>query len=284
MDFTKDIYINKDKIYEDQEIVVLYKGFLFSNNLTNDVYISLGYGNMWDNKEEIRMKPSTFGYLATVKVGSGETLQFCFRDGNGNWDNNNYANYILPILENEEILEMVSSFNITPKELNESISLINNNKFSELQDLINKNIIIADGFVFCKKRNLIRLNNFIAYDIKKNNIQLHAGMYDFHPLIRELVKLYGRKAKEEFNRLYGTSVKDALEKCKILLSNDLSLNGVSAISTLVKKYPEMFTDNNMKVGPIPEEMARMIFSNLDPNLVWGAYISREELLKLSKKY
>ena len=32
MDFTKDIYINKDKIYEDQEIDVLYKGFLFSNN------------------------------------------------------------------------------------------------------------------------------------------------------------------------------------------------------------------------------------------------------------
>ena len=104
MDFTKDIYINKDKIYEDQEIVVLYKGSLFANNLTNDVYLSLGYGNMWDNKEEIKMKPSTFGYLATVKVGSGETLEFCFRDDNGNWDNNNHANYVLPILENEEIL------------------------------------------------------------------------------------------------------------------------------------------------------------------------------------
>lgn len=104
MDFTKDIYINKDKIYEDQEIVVLYKGFLFANNLTKDVYLSLGYGNMWDNKEEIKMKPSTFGYLATVKVGSGKTLEFCFRDGNGNWDNNNHANYVLPILENEEIL------------------------------------------------------------------------------------------------------------------------------------------------------------------------------------
>ena len=78
-------------------------------------------------------------------------------------------------LENEEILEMVSSFNITPKELNESISLINNNKFSELQDLINKNIIIADGFVFCKKRNLIRLNNFIAYDIKKNNTTIYVS-------------------------------------------------------------------------------------------------------------
>ena len=51
-------------------------------------------------------------------------------------------------LENEEILEMVSSFNITPKELNESISLINNNKFSELQDLINKNIITTIVDIF----------------------------------------------------------------------------------------------------------------------------------------
>ncbi len=29
MDFTKDIYINKDTVYEDSEIVLLYKGFLF---------------------------------------------------------------------------------------------------------------------------------------------------------------------------------------------------------------------------------------------------------------
>ena len=39
MDFTKDIYINKDKIREDEDFVILYKGFLFSNNLTNDVYV-----------------------------------------------------------------------------------------------------------------------------------------------------------------------------------------------------------------------------------------------------
>lgn len=108
-------------------------------------------------------------------------------------------------------------------------------------------------------------------------------MYDFHPLIRELFKLYGKKAKEEFNKLYFDSIKDALEKCKVLLKNNLSLNGVSAISFLVKKYPEMFKDNNMKVGPVSEEMARKIFNDLDPNSIWGAYISREELLDLSKK-
>lgn len=104
MDFTKDIYINKDKIYENSEIVILYKGFLFSNTLADDVYITYGYGNMWENKNEIKMKPSTFGYLATVEIGYGKELQFCFRNSSGTWDNNNNQNYILPIEETETVL------------------------------------------------------------------------------------------------------------------------------------------------------------------------------------
>ena len=102
MDFTKDIYINKDKVCENSEFVMLYKGGLFSNDLTKDVYVSYGYGANWDNKQEIQMKPSTFGYLATVKVDSGNEIQFCFRDNEGRWDNNNAQNYILPVCEKEE--------------------------------------------------------------------------------------------------------------------------------------------------------------------------------------
>lgn len=122
MDFTKDIYINKDTIYEDSEIVVLYKGSLFSKDcLSKDVYISYGYGNLWDNKSEIKMKASTFGYLVTVNVESGENLQFCFRDNNGIWDNNNYQNYILPIKENETVLSFKSLAD-TEKEISFEIS------------------------------------------------------------------------------------------------------------------------------------------------------------------
>lgn len=102
MDFTKDIYINKDIIFENSDIVILYKGILFSDNLTNDLYISYGYGKMWENKNEIKMKPSTFGYLATVSVATGENLQFCFRNNENKWDNNNGENYILPLQENKE--------------------------------------------------------------------------------------------------------------------------------------------------------------------------------------
>jgi len=104
MDFTKDIYINKDEIYEDEDFVVLYKGYLFLNNLTKDLYLAYGYGKNWDNKSEIKMKPSTFGYLATVNVESTGTLEFCFHDNSGNWDNNNHQNYILPIKESKNVL------------------------------------------------------------------------------------------------------------------------------------------------------------------------------------
>ena len=51
MDFTKDIYINKDKIYENSEIVILYKGFLFSNTLTDAVF-SLGKRNFDFNGQQ----------------------------------------------------------------------------------------------------------------------------------------------------------------------------------------------------------------------------------------
>lgn len=57
-------------------------------------------------------------------------------------------------LTNEEIIEMISSFNLTKEKLDKSIELVNSGKFEELQELINKNIIIADGFIFCKKKRL----------------------------------------------------------------------------------------------------------------------------------
>lgn len=130
MDFTKDIYINKDKIYENSEIVILYKGFLFSNNLTDEVYISYGYGNMWENKNEIKMKPSTFGYLATINIGYGKELQFCFKNSSGKWDNNNNQNYILPIEGPSTILSFEPVSN-TSKEVTFEILAEKNSPINE---------------------------------------------------------------------------------------------------------------------------------------------------------
>lgn len=160
MDFTKDIYINKDIIREDSEIVILYKGFLFSNNLTSELYISYGYGDLWNNKSEIKMKPSTFGYLATLKIESGKNLQFCFRNNQGTWDNNTGENYILPITENttEDLLNF-TPIEKTIKEINIELSspqIEENTK--TVQDVFNPKVISSNPVELYKTVDLENIN------------------------------------------------------------------------------------------------------------------------------
>lgn len=171
MNFTKDIYINKDKIVENSEIVILYKGFLFSNSLTKDVYLSYGYGNLWDNKKEIKMKPSTFGYLATVNIENGENLQFCFRDNENNWDNNSNYNYILPIEEDEEILSFKSivstsqniDLNLNADQQPQEVTLTNGN----IEDIFEESIITSNPIDLYKT---VDLENIQKQAIPNNTI------------------------------------------------------------------------------------------------------------------
>lgn len=106
MDFTKDIYLNKEKIYEDSELIILYTGSLSKNS--DKIFISYGYGNYWDNKNEVELKKTDFGFLGNIDIKTGTDFQFCFRDANGNWDNNNYQNYILPIYKKEKEEDLLS--------------------------------------------------------------------------------------------------------------------------------------------------------------------------------
>lgn len=171
MNFTKDIYINKDKIVENSEIVILYKGFLFSNSLTKDVYLSYGYGNLWDNKKEIKMKPSTFGYLATVNIENGENLQFCFRDNENNWDNNSNYNYILPIEEDEEILSFKSivstsqniDLNLNTEQQQQEVTLTN----GIIEDIFEESIITSNPIDLYKT---VDLENIQKQAIPNNTI------------------------------------------------------------------------------------------------------------------
>lgn len=169
MDFTKDIYINKEKAYENQDLVILYKGYLFENNLTTNVYLSYGYGNTWENKNEIKMKPSTFGYLATVHIKTGENLQFCFRDDNGNWDNNNQANYILPIYESSEVLSFESlpetSQEVTLESTTQTNTTTENNDTTE--EIFNPSVVSSNQVELYKT---VDLDNTTKQTIPDNTI------------------------------------------------------------------------------------------------------------------
>lgn len=101
MNFTKDIYLNTDKLYENSSLIILYNGML-SKDQNNKVFLHYGYNDTWDNPDELKLKRTDSGMLGVLRVSSGNSFQFVFRDNNNGWDNNNNSNYILPILEKED--------------------------------------------------------------------------------------------------------------------------------------------------------------------------------------
>lgn len=108
MELTKNIFFNTDKLIENTTVKISYTGKLFSGNAEN-VFIHYGFGNDWENLNEIEMEKTELGFQAEVELVSFDSFNFCFRDGNNNWDNNNGKNYIFPIEKN--IMALVSTEN-----------------------------------------------------------------------------------------------------------------------------------------------------------------------------
>lgn len=96
MELTKNIFFNTDKLVENSKVKISYTGKLFQE-VAEEVSIHYGFGINWDNINDIKMEKTDLGFQAEIELGEGDTFNFCFNDGNGNWDNNNGQNYIFPL-------------------------------------------------------------------------------------------------------------------------------------------------------------------------------------------
>lgn len=99
MELTKNIFFNTDKLIENTTVKISYTGELFQNN-AEKVFIHYGFGLGWDSLNEIEMEKTELGFQAEVELVSFDTFNFCFKDGNNKWDNNNGKNYVFPIEKN----------------------------------------------------------------------------------------------------------------------------------------------------------------------------------------
>lgn len=279
MDFTKDIYINKDKIREDEDFVILYKGFLFSNNLTNDVYVSYGYGDTWKNKDEKKMKPSTFGYLATIDVGSGDNLQFVFRDNQGNWDNNNSQNYILPIEESQEVLSFKTIAD-TSKEVSfetaeqtEPSTIENNN-----EEIFEPAVVNSNSFDLYKTVDLENLNKqAIPNDTIITQISLDHKTENV--VSESIIKSEVPESKAvSFEELTGASVNDAV--------NTVEENAVSAgsvrVNSIVSDIPDIVDNIDEKSLTVKKESTLEKTISLFESIVKNVKVAFSKLVKLVK--
>ena len=96
MELTKNIFFNTDKLIENTTVKISYTGKLFSDG-SEKVSIHYGFGTNWDNVNDIEMEKTELGFQAEINLLEGETFNFCFRNGNDVWDNNDGKNYIFPL-------------------------------------------------------------------------------------------------------------------------------------------------------------------------------------------
>jgi len=89
-----------NKLTKHGSSTITYSGFLFENN-SESVSIVYGYGNSWSNTEEKVMEKTPEGFKADITLLNDDydKFNFCFKNENNVWDNNNYANYTATILE-----------------------------------------------------------------------------------------------------------------------------------------------------------------------------------------
>ena len=96
MELVKNIFFNTDKLVENQTVKVSYTGNFFQDG-SNEVYIHYGFGLLWENVQEIKMEKTDLGFQAEINLISADSLNFCFRNENNCWDNNDNCNYSFPI-------------------------------------------------------------------------------------------------------------------------------------------------------------------------------------------
>ncbi len=92
MELVKNIFFNTDKLIENSSVKISYTGKFFQDG-SEKVYAHYGFGDQWNNVNEIEMEKTELGFQAEIELGEGPTFNLVFKNENGEWDNNNYQNY-----------------------------------------------------------------------------------------------------------------------------------------------------------------------------------------------
>ncbi len=96
MELLKNIFFNTDKLVQNSTVKISYTGKFFEEN-SEEVYIHYGFGVNWDNLSEVKMEKTDLGFQTELYLPESDTLNFCFKNENDEWDNNNSQNYIFEL-------------------------------------------------------------------------------------------------------------------------------------------------------------------------------------------
>ena len=174
MELVKDIYFNTDKLVENTNVKVSYTGKFYQGN-NEKVFLHYGYGKDWNNINEIEMTKTDLGYQAELNLSGKDTINFCFKNENNEWDNNCGQNYIFDIekkCNNTEKLEnsgnlvfwgktfgkkdeiQTSSDAYWTSENNNQVNKLDDNTSGVIEDVVNSTPNSIDTFISNKSENV----------------------------------------------------------------------------------------------------------------------------------
>ena len=96
MELVKDIFFNTDKLVQNSNVKISYAGYLFQNN-SEEVFIHYGFGENWENAQDKKMEKTELGFQIEIEIPETDSLNLCFHNSNGVWDNCFGQNFSFPI-------------------------------------------------------------------------------------------------------------------------------------------------------------------------------------------
>ena len=96
MELLKNIFFNTDKLVQNSTVKISYTGKFFEDG-SDEVYIHYGFGEAWDGLSEVKMEKTELGFQTEITLMESNTFNFCFKNGNNEWDNNDGQNYIFEL-------------------------------------------------------------------------------------------------------------------------------------------------------------------------------------------
>lgn len=139
MELTKDIKFDKE-LKQNESVKINYSGDLLKNG-SNEIYIVFGFDKDWKNTTYQKMDKSENGFSTSIQLLEYNDFNFCFKDSNDNWDNNNHSDYTLKI---EKKVGSTSDLNTLLDDILNETQIKNDS--TSIEDSISKIQKIADTF------------------------------------------------------------------------------------------------------------------------------------------
>ena len=96
MELVKNIFFNTDKLVPNSVVKISYTGKFFQD-ASKKVFFHYGFNQDWIDVSEKEMIKTELGFQTEINLKDYETFNFCFKNEEDKWDNNDGKNYIFTI-------------------------------------------------------------------------------------------------------------------------------------------------------------------------------------------